>query len=131
MNKKYYLLRMSYVKYDDNHYLLYLNEKRVDDYHPDSAGSESAGDDKAVTAYSYEGDEPDGSTKIEAESASYNDFVAGIVRMKYSQNDVEAILCNHGDGNADHAKEFEDFQAWREQAKQWANEILDRDISHS
>lgn len=130
MNKKYYLLRMSYVKYDDNHYLLYLNEKRVDDYHPDNAG-ESAGDDQTVTAYSYEGDEPDGSTKIEAESANYNEFVAGIVRMKYSQNDVEAILCNHGDGNADHEKEFEDFQAWREQAKQWANEILDRDISHS
>lgn len=130
MNKKYYLLRMSYVKYDDNHYLLYLNEKRVDDYHPDNAG-ESAGDDQTVTAYSYEGDEPDGSTKIEAESANYNDFVAGIIRMKYSQNDVEAILCNHGDGNADHEKEYEDFQAWREQAKQWANEILDRDISHS
>lgn len=130
MNKKYYLLRMSYVKYDDNHYLLYLNEKRVDDYHPDNAG-ESAGDDQTVTAYSYEGDEPDGSTKIEAESANYNDFVAGIIRMKYSQNDVEAILCNHGDGNAEHAKEYDDFQAWREQAKQWANEILDRDISHS
>lgn len=130
MNKKYYLLRMSYVKYDDNHYLLYLNEKRVDDYHPDNAG-ESAGDDQTVTAYSYEGDEPDGSTKIEAESANYNDFVAGIIRMKYSQNDVEAILCNHGDGNADHETEYEDFQAWREQAKQWANEILDRDISHS
>lgn len=130
MNKKYYLLRMSYVKYDDNHYLLYLNEKRVDDYHPDNAG-ESAGDDQTVTAYSYEGDEPDGSTKIEAKSANYKDFVTGIVRMKYSQNDVEAILCNQGDGNAEHAKEYDDFQAWREQAKQWANEILDRDISHS
>lgn len=130
MNKKYYLLRMSYVKYDDNHYLLYLNEKRVDDYHPDNAG-ESAGDDKTVTAYSYEGDELDGSTKIEAKSANYKDFVTGIVRMKYSQNDVEAILCNHGDGNAEHAKEYDDFQAWREQAKVWANEILDRDISHS
>lgn len=130
MNKKYYLLRMSYVKYDDKHYLLYLNEKRVDDYHPDNKG-ESAGDDKTVTAYSYEGDEPDGSTKIEAKSANYKDFVTGIVRMKYSQNDVEAILCNHGDGNAEHAKEYDDFQAWREQAKQWANEILDRDISHS
>lgn len=121
---------MSYVKYDDNHYLLYLNEKRVDDYHPDNKG-ESAGDDKTVTAYSYEGDEPDGSTKIEAKSANYKDFVTGIVRMKYSQNDVEAILCNHGDGNAEHAKEYDDFQAWREQAKVWANEILDRDISHS
>lgn len=44
---------MSYVKYDDNHYLLYLNEKRVEDYHPDNKG-ESAGDNKTVTAYSYE-----------------------------------------------------------------------------
>ena len=119
---------MSYLRYDSKHFLLFLSEQRVENYHPDTTMSESDGDSQTVTAYSYEGTEIDGSTKIEAESASYKEFVNGLVRTRYSQGDVEAILCNHGDGNAEHAKEFDDFQACREQAKQWANEILDRDI---
>lgn len=130
MNKKFYLVRMSYVKYDDKHYLLYLNEQRVEDYHPETGIiPDSDGGSDTVTAYSYEGSENDGSTKIEATSASYNDFVAGLVRTKYSQNDVEAILCNHGDGDSDHETEYQTFQEWREQAKKLAEEILDRDIS--
>ena len=93
------------------------------------AMSESDDDSKTVTAYSYEGTEIDGSTKIEAESASYREFVNGLVRTKYSQSDVEAILCNHGDGNKEHETEYQVFQEWREQAKQMARELLDRDIS--
>lgn len=131
MNKKIYLVRMNYVRYDENHYLLYLNEKRVENYQPDASmcecESESGGD--TVTAYSYEGSEPDGSIKIEATSASYNDFVAGLVRTKYSQNDVEAILCNHGDGDSGHDAEFLAFQEWRDKAKEIAQEVLKRAIA--
>lgn len=131
MNKKIYLVRMNYVRYDENHYLLYLNEKRVENYQPDASmcecESESGGD--TVTAYSYEGSEPDGSIKIEATSASYKDFVAGLVRTKYSQNDVEAILCNHGDGDSGHDAEFLAFQEWREKAKEIAQEVLKRAIA--
>lgn len=29
MNKKIYLVRMNYVRYDGNHYLLYLNERKL------------------------------------------------------------------------------------------------------
>lgn len=106
MNKKIYLVRMIYVRYDENHYLLYLNEKRVENYQPDASMCESESGGETVTAYSYEGSEPDGSVKIEATSAGYNDFVAGLVRSKYSQNDVEAILCNHGDGDSAHDAEY-------------------------
>ena len=67
--------------------------------------------------------------KIEATSAGYNDFVAGLVRTRYSQNDVEAILCNHGDGDTAHEAEYQAFQEWREQAKEIAKEILERDIA--
>lgn len=84
---------------------------------------------ETVTAYSYEGSEPDGSIKIEANSASYNDFVAGLVRTKYSQNDVEAILCNHGDGDSAHDAEYLAFQEWREKAKEIAQEVLKRAIA--
>ena len=120
---------MSYVRYDSKHFLLYLSEQKVENYHPDATMSESDGDSKTVTAYSYEGTEIDGSTKIEAESASYREFVNGLVRTKYSQSDVEAILCNHGDGSKEHETEYQVFQEWREQAKQMARELLDRDIS--
>lgn len=129
MNKKYYTVRMSYVRYDDGHYLLYLGEQKDENYHPDTQQGNSESDGDTITAYSYEGPEPDGSTKIEAESASYREFVAGLVRTRYSQSDVEAILCNHGDGDADHEAEYQAFQQWREQAKQTARELLDRDIS--
>lgn len=120
---------MSYLRYDSKHFLLFLSEQKVENYHPDTTMSESDGDSQAVTAYSYEGTEIDGSTKIEAESAGYREFVAGLVRTKYSQSDVEAILCNHGDGDEEHETEYQAFQEWREQAKQMARELLDRDIS--
>lgn len=129
MHKKFYLSRMSYLRYDSQHFLLFLSEQRVENYHPDTSMSESDGDGHTVTAYSYEGTEIDGSTKIEAESASYREFVAGLVRTKYSQSDVEAILCNHGDGDEEHEAEYQAFQEWREQAKQIAKELLERDIS--
>ena len=117
------------MRYDSKQALLFLSEKRVENEQADIDMSESDDDSKAVTAYSYEGTEIDGSTKIEAESASYREFVNGLVRTKYSQGDVEAILCNHGDGNQEHETEYQVFQEWREQAKQMARELLDRDIS--
>lgn len=129
MNKKIYLVRMNYVRYDENHYLLYLNEKRIENYQPDTSMCESESGGETVTAYSYEGSEPDGSIKIEANSASYNDFVAGLVRTKYSQNDVEAILCNHGDGDSAHDAEYLAFQKWRDEAKEIAQEVLKRAIA--
>ena len=74
MHKKFYLCRMSYLRYDSKHFLLFLSEQKVENYHPDTTMSESDGDSKTVTAYCYEGTEIDGSTKIEAESASYREF---------------------------------------------------------
>lgn len=132
--KKIYPARKSFVKYDDDHFLLYLGEQKIEDYHPETNTPGSSSDDKSkaadngITAFSYEGTEPDGSTKIAAKSATYDDFAAGLVRTKYSQNQVEAILCNHGDGNEEHQKEYDTFQAWRIQAKEMAHEVLERAV---
>lgn len=71
--------------------LLYLGEQKIEDYHPETNTPGSSSDDKSkaadkgITAFSYEGTEPDGSTKIAAQSATYDDFAAGLVRTKYSQ----------------------------------------------
>lgn len=135
MNKKYYLARKSFVKYDDNHYLLYTGEQRVDNYHPEAATGSSGTseqseneDTEGVIAYSYEGTEPDGSTKIQATAATYDDFTAGLVRTRYSQNQVEAILANRDDGDETHEAEFEAYQSWRKEAKEIAKEILAREV---
>jgi len=137
MKKVYYLARKSFVKFDDNHYLLYLGEQRVDNYHPETATgssdtSEQPEDEEdaseGVTAFCYEGDEPDGSTMIQASAATYDDFTAGLVRTRYSQNQVEAILANRGDGDETHEAEFEAYQSWRKESKQIAKEVLSREV---
>lgn len=129
--KKVYLSRKSYVRFDDDHFLLYIGEQKVENYHPETSGTsdtKSEASDSGKTAFCYEGDESDGSTKIKAKSATYGDFTAGLVRTKYSQNQVEAILANRGDGDKSHEAEFDAYQAWRIQAKQIAQEVLAREL---
>ena len=79
------------------------------------------------TAYSYEGSEKDGGTIIEATSALYDDFVAGLVRLKYSQNQVEAVILNQGDGNDAHLAEYNALQMYRKECKSVAAELLARE----
>lgn len=131
--KKIYPSRKSFVKFDDDHYLLYLGEQQVDNYQPEpitpgTAPSAEESSETAITAFSYEGPEPDGSTKISAPEATYGAFTAGLVRLKYTQDEVEAILANKGDGNEEHQAEFDKYQAWRIQAKEMATEVLSREI---
>ena len=66
--------------------------------------------------------------KIQATAATYDDFTAGLVRTRYSQNQVEAILANRGDGDETHEAEFEAYQSWRKEAKEIAKEILAREV---
>lgn len=51
----------------------------------------------------------------------YGKIIAGIVRSKYSQDDVEAILCNHTEGRED--EEYTSFIAWRKMAHDVAQEV--------
>lgn len=52
----------------------------------------------------------------------YGKVVSAIVRLKYSADEVEAILCN-GSDTPTHEEELRIFQAWRTQAKEVAREV--------
>lgn len=66
----------------------------------------------------------------------YASIVTALVRYKYSNNTVEAILANSlllmtnpssisDEEIMDKQKEFNDFQAWREKCKAKAKELLE------
>lgn len=123
--KATYLDRKKYEKYDDKHFIVYLNEEVIPDYVPEVMEGREV--PEPCTAYSYEGSEKDGGTIIEATSALYDDFVAGLVRLKYSQNQVEAVLLNQGDGNDAHLAEYNALQMYRKECKAVAAELLARE----
>lgn len=121
--RKIYLNRKSFEKFDEGRYIIYLNEEVIDDYIPETRESEES---SPCIAYAYTGMEKDGGTLISAESANYDSFVAGLIRLKYSQNQVEAILCNQGDASDEHLREYNDLQLYRKECKTIAAEILAR-----
>nr|DAT69997.1 MAG TPA: hypothetical protein [Caudoviricetes sp.] len=124
MNRAIYLDRRKFDKFDDNHFIVYLNEETILEYVPEVM--EGQPEPEPCTAYAYSGSEKDGGTIIEATSAQYDDFVAGLVRLKFSQNQVEAILCNQGDGNDEHLAEYNALQLYRKDCKAVASELLAR-----
>lgn len=56
--------------------------------------------------------------------ADYPTIVSSIIRTRYSEDQVEAIILNHDDGDPDHEQEYIDLQAWRKEAKRIAKEVL-------
>lgn len=53
---------------------------------------------------------------------NYSGIVSAIVRSRYSQDDVEAIILNAGD--KEHMAKYEELQEWRKFAKQLAKSVL-------
>lgn len=54
----------------------------------------------------------------------YPSIVSAIIRSRYSSDEVEAIVLNHGDGNKDHEKEYVALQEWRSEAKRIAKIVI-------
>ena len=124
MKKIYYPTKKTFVKYDDEHFLLYLNEEIKENYLPENAEEDS----ESFTAYAYSGTEPDGSTKIKAAEATYQQFVSGLIRTQYRADAVEAIMLNYqsysgeeiGPGGAKNKEirlEWEDLNDFRQECK--------------
>ena len=61
--------------------------------------------------------------RIELEAIDYPSVVAAIVRCKYSQSDIEAIVLN-GSDTEEHAEEYAALQAWRAEAKRIAKIVV-------
>ena len=61
--------------------------------------------------------------RIELNAIDYPSVVAAIVRCRYSQSDIEAIVLN-GSDTEEHAAEYEALQAWRADAKRIAKIVV-------
>ena len=112
--------RQSYMKYDNNHYLLFLNEQ-VAEQEDEFAGK--------ISGYTYTGTMKDGSTLIEATGVTAENmrgkFIAGLIGIEYSKDDQIALLANGEDTN-EHAEELAKFKEVRAAAKKAVDELLAR-----
>lgn len=63
-------------------------------------------------------------TVIVTNPCDYPAIVSALIRSRYTADQVEAIMLNHGDGNPDHEAEYAALQAWRTEAKRIAKEVL-------
>ena len=113
--------RQTFVKYDDSHYLLFLNEQAAEQE------DEFSG---KISGYTYTGTMPDGSTIIEATGVTAENmrgkFIAGLIGIEYSKDDQIALLAN-GEDTAAHAEELAKFKEVRAAAKKEVDEMLKRE----
>lgn len=112
--------RQSYMKYDNNHYLLFLNEQEAEQ-------TNEVGD--KIKGYTYTGPRQDGSTLIEATGVTKENirgkFIAGLLGLEYSINDQIALLAN-GEDSEEHSEELASFARARSEAKKAVDELLSR-----
>ena len=63
--------------------------------------------------------------RIEINAIDCPSVVAAIVRCKYSQSDIEAIVLN-GSDTEEHAAEYQALQEWRAEAKRIAKIVISK-----
>ncbi|MBQ9187367.1 MAG: hypothetical protein IJ144_06050 [Prevotella sp.] len=118
-----YRERKNFVKYDEKHVLLYLNEQ------PAEITDDESGE--TVQGYSYTGTMDDGGTLIEAEDVTDENrrskFISGLIGTEYDIDEQIAILAN-GDDTNEHAEEKAVFMANRQTVKTAIDELLARNI---
>lgn len=112
----------TYLKYNKDSYMVYLNEVIVPDYvEPHFYEGEEGYEPTPVTGYQYTGTERDGGTIINCTSATRNEMINGIIRAKYSQSEEDAIKTHQiqvirgeaGDKADDYDEEWAEFDSYR------------------
>lgn len=118
-----YQEKRTYLRYDAEHIIGYLNEEVLTNYQPESMGEEKA-PQPWPTAYKYTGTEADGGTIMPCgEIKSSGDLANAIIRTKYNESQELAIQRHASNGDyADAPKEWEDYNAWCESAVALAKE---------
>jgi hypothetical protein len=120
----FYVERKKYTKYDSEHYLLYLNEETAE---------QKAEDGKTSSGYTYTGDMEDGGTLIEAKSATYPEFINGLIRKEYDASAESAVQSNRlvaliepkHERASEYIANWEVFQTYREKCKRQAKVLLE------
>lgn len=112
--------RQSYMKYDNEHYLLFLHEQEAEQTNEEG---------EEIKGYIYTGPRIDGSTLIEATGVSPENirgkFIAGLLGLEYSLDDQIALLAN-GEDSEQHSEELAAFSRARSEAKKAVDELLSR-----
>lgn len=112
--------RQSYMKYDNSHYLLFLNEQEAEQTNEYG---------EKIKGYTYTGPRPDGSTLIKATGVTPENirgkFIAGLIGTQYSYDDQIALLAN-GEDSEEHSKELANFMKVRNDSKKAVDELLTR-----
>ena len=129
--KKYYREQRTFLVWDAEHIIGYLNEERVQNYTPDAAPRPSAQDGEQEepevwpVAYGYEGTHVDGGTIMPCtDPTNYGDVANGIIRSRYSESQENAIHRHklNGDYDSDDT-EYQEYNTWCENAvataKRW------------
>lgn len=134
MNRVIYTERKRFAKYDNSHFIVYLDEERVEGYVPEVMEGQPVPD--PVTAYAYTGTEKDGGTLIEAVSPDRDSLINGIIRSRYTQSEEDAIkthqielLRDPSIAKADaYNQEWEMFNTLREMAKSTVDGWMEGDV---
>lgn len=125
MERKIYTERRTLLRYDDNHYLAYLNEEVLEDYVPEVSIEETGETPAPTTAYAYTGEFPDGGTLLEVASFDRDSLINGVIRTKYSQSEEDAIKTHQiirmmggisEEKSTEYLTEWQEFCEWREYA---------------
>lgn len=120
MNISFNPQRQTYMKYDNNHYLLFLHEQEAEQINKEG---------EKIKGFSYTGPRVDGSTLIEATGVTLENirgkFIAGLIGTQYSYDDQIALLAN-GEDSEEHSKELANFMKIRNDAKKAVDELLTR-----
>ena len=120
MNTAFNPQRQSYMKYDNEHYLLFLHEQEAEQ--TNEVGEK-------IKGYTYTGPKQDGSTLIEATGVNQENirgkFIAGLLGLEYSLDDQIALLAN-GEDSEEHSEELEAFSRARIEAKKAVDDLLSR-----
>ncbi|WP_418989159.1 hypothetical protein [Alistipes sp.] len=123
--------KRTFIPFDKEQYLLYLGETPAT-YVPQAAAIDAGETPDPVNGFSYSGDYPDGGTLIKAKEPSYEAFVSGLIRKRYSADEVEALQANMVEtlANKEHpraeefAQRWTEFQEYRDECKANARAVL-------
>lgn len=126
--------KKTFVKFDQEQFLLYLGENPVT-YVPETttiADGENESSPESVDGFSYSGTHPDGGTLIKAKEATYEAFVSGLIRKRYSADEAEALQANmletlvnkENPRAAEFTQKWEEFQEYRDECKASAKAVL-------
>ena len=113
---KVYPQPMSFMKFDRNHIIGYLNEEVIEGYTPEGAMDDET--PEPMTGYSYTGTEKDGGTLLPCEDPSdYGELTNAIIRSRFSESNEIAIQRHYSNDPVAYADEWRDYNDFCEAAK--------------